>query len=245
MSSLWRLSFLRRTFLAAIIITAFASVGAAGAAEDTAIQGNAQAQNNLGVAYAKGEGVPQDYAEAAKWYRLAADQGNAQTQNNLDTIYGRRFGVPHNAKAVQWYQLAAHQGASGQDRPQPGTSDARGGKGASSYREVYDTSRTLARAKLQKGDMGGAIEAANHAFNQLPDHTVVTFVPICGGVTATVTDVNGGYKGTFGLNPDQFEQILSKGDYEDLLRRGIVDTIKTYSVVGNAEEAARVPCKRL
>ena len=40
-------------------------------------EGVARAQFNLGVMYAKGQGVAQDYAEAAKWYRLAADQGHA------------------------------------------------------------------------------------------------------------------------------------------------------------------------
>ncbi len=30
-----------------------------------------------------GEGVPQDYAEAAKWYRLAAEQGYATAQTIL------------------------------------------------------------------------------------------------------------------------------------------------------------------
>ena len=39
-----------------------------------AIQGNAFAQNNLGVMYANGEGVPQDYKTAVKLYRLAAEQ---------------------------------------------------------------------------------------------------------------------------------------------------------------------------
>ncbi len=38
-------------------------------------QGNAKAQHNLGVMYEIGEGVPQDFAEAVKWYRKAADQG--------------------------------------------------------------------------------------------------------------------------------------------------------------------------
>jgi TPR repeat protein len=33
-------------------------------------KGNADAQYNLGVLYEKGQGVPQDYAEAMKWYRL-------------------------------------------------------------------------------------------------------------------------------------------------------------------------------
>jgi TPR repeat protein len=38
-------------------------------------QGDADAQVNLGVSYAKGEGVPQDDAEVARWYRRAAEQG--------------------------------------------------------------------------------------------------------------------------------------------------------------------------
>ena len=38
-------------------------------------QGDAFAQFSLGIMYDNGEGVPQDYAEAVKWYRLAAEQG--------------------------------------------------------------------------------------------------------------------------------------------------------------------------
>ena len=36
--------------------------------------GNPKAQFNLGVAYYTGQGVPQDYTEAVKWYRKAAEQ---------------------------------------------------------------------------------------------------------------------------------------------------------------------------
>jgi len=35
--------------------------------------GDATAQFILGGMYAKGQGVPQDYGEAAKWYRKAAE----------------------------------------------------------------------------------------------------------------------------------------------------------------------------
>lgn len=38
-------------------------------------QGNAGAQNRLGIMYEKGQGVPQDHAAAVKWYRKAAAQG--------------------------------------------------------------------------------------------------------------------------------------------------------------------------
>ncbi len=46
-------------------------------------QRDAQAQYNLGVLYAEGRGVPQDDAEAARWFRLAAEQGLADAQANL------------------------------------------------------------------------------------------------------------------------------------------------------------------
>ena len=49
---------------------------------------------NLGFMYDNGRGVTQDYAEALKWYRLAAEQGLADAQTWLGLMYGRavRFG---------------------------------------------------------------------------------------------------------------------------------------------------------
>ena len=45
--------------------------------------GDAVAQFNLGLMYQDGLGVLQDDAEAARWYRLAAEQGNSVAQVNL------------------------------------------------------------------------------------------------------------------------------------------------------------------
>ena len=74
-------------------------------------QGDATAQVNLGYLYENGRGVPQDYKEAAKWYRLAAEQGDASAQNNLGYMYKNGRGVPQDyAEAVKWYRLAAEQG---------------------------------------------------------------------------------------------------------------------------------------
>ena len=42
--------------------------------------GDAEAQKNLGVMYAIGEGMPQDDAEAVAWFRKAAEQGHAEAQ---------------------------------------------------------------------------------------------------------------------------------------------------------------------
>ena len=73
--------------------------------------GNPKAQFNLGVAYGKGEGVPQDSAEAAKWWQKAAEQGLAEAQNNLGIAYETGQGVPKdNAESMKWFRMAAEQG---------------------------------------------------------------------------------------------------------------------------------------
>ncbi len=72
---------------------------------------DADAQFTLGSMYENGKGVPQDDAQAVRWYRLAAAQGDAEAQNNLGVMYGAGQGVPQDDKeAVQWYRLAAVQG---------------------------------------------------------------------------------------------------------------------------------------
>ena len=79
-----------------------------------AAQGHAEAQYSLGVLYAKGQGVPQGYAQAAKWYEQAAAQGQAQAQFNLGWLYYEGLGVPQDyKKAAQWYEQAAAQGNAG------------------------------------------------------------------------------------------------------------------------------------
>jgi len=52
-----------------------------------------RAQYNLAVLYDRGFGVPQDYAEAAKWYRAAAERGDIAAQANLGTLYANGWGV--------------------------------------------------------------------------------------------------------------------------------------------------------
>ena len=55
--------------------------------------------------------MPQDHAEAAKWYRRAAEQGHTPAQNMLGVMYKQGEGVPENfVLAYHWYNLAAAQG---------------------------------------------------------------------------------------------------------------------------------------
>ena len=74
-------------------------------------QGDASAQYNIGLMYAKGQAVPNDYRKAAKWYRKAAVQGEARAQLNLGAMHSNGRAVPCNCKlAYMWYSVSAAQG---------------------------------------------------------------------------------------------------------------------------------------
>ena len=76
--------------------------------------GDPEAQYKLGNAYSFGEGIRPDDAEAAKWYRRAAEQGHAAAQLNLGMAYTEGRGVPKDpAEAAMWYREAAEQGIRG------------------------------------------------------------------------------------------------------------------------------------
>ena len=74
-------------------------------------EGDSKAQFYLGFMYANGKGVPQDYQEAARWYRLAVEQGQVDAEGRLGTRYETGQGVPQDYKeAARLYRLAADQG---------------------------------------------------------------------------------------------------------------------------------------
>ena len=61
--------------------------------------------------YERGNGVAQDYAEALKWYRKAADRGFPPAEVNLGVWYETGKGVAQDlAEAVNLYRKAAEQG---------------------------------------------------------------------------------------------------------------------------------------
>lgn len=59
-------------------------------------QGKSQAQYNLGCSYRDGQGVSQDYSQAAQWFRKAADQGYAPAQSDVGLLYEYGHGVPQD-----------------------------------------------------------------------------------------------------------------------------------------------------
>jgi TPR repeat protein len=104
------------TVVCGIMLTAFGPARA----EDTrsvdellagAAQGDITAQARLGWIYQEGQGVTKDPAQAAVWYRRAAEQGDAVSQNNLGSLYAEGRGVKQDfVEAAKWYRKAADHG---------------------------------------------------------------------------------------------------------------------------------------
>ena len=86
----------------------------------------------------------QDYAQAASWYRKAAEQGQVVAQLNLGLMYSRGEGVPQDyVRAHMWVNLAA-----------PGISDT-------SSRRIFVESRDLVAAKMTPAQIAEAQRMAS------------------------------------------------------------------------------------
>ena len=85
--------------------------------QEAAQRGDTAAQNNIGVMYANGRGVDQDFNEAINWFRRAAEQGNTSARSNLCQIYihlgvmyANGVGVDQDyEQAFDWFRRAADQ----------------------------------------------------------------------------------------------------------------------------------------
>jgi hypothetical protein len=70
-------------------------------------QGVPAAQSYLGFMFETGRGVPQNYTEAAMWYRRAAEQGDSRAQYSIGLLYDRGQGVPQDiVEASKWLNLS-------------------------------------------------------------------------------------------------------------------------------------------
>ncbi len=73
--------------------------------EESAKQGDAQAQNRLGLCYGNGDGVKKDPKMAFLCFEKAAKQGYAKAQFNLGTYYREGIGVEKDSKMTfLWFE---------------------------------------------------------------------------------------------------------------------------------------------
>ncbi len=75
-------------------------------------QGDATAQNALGLMYQAGNGLPgPDGKQAAEWFRRSAAQGNTAAALNLGRLYFDGTAIPRDyAAAAEWSRKAAEHG---------------------------------------------------------------------------------------------------------------------------------------
>jgi hypothetical protein len=93
-----------------------------------------------------GRGVERDLANAATWYRKAAEQGHVGSQYRLAVMYDEGTGLPRDTgKAAKWYHRAAKQGH-GPAQNAIGTMYAEG-RGVS--RNLEKATKWLSRASAQ------------------------------------------------------------------------------------------------
>ena len=69
--------------------------------------GDTDAQFNLAQAYKLGRGVPQDFGQAEKWYKKAADKGHLQASDNYGLLL---FQNNRRAEALPYLNASAERG---------------------------------------------------------------------------------------------------------------------------------------
>jgi len=73
-------------------------------------QGDAGAENALGLRYFSGEGVAHDEQQAAHWFLQAAEHGNLPAQSMLGSMYWAGRGVPYNVNQAYFWTVLARAG---------------------------------------------------------------------------------------------------------------------------------------
>ena len=105
-------------------------------------KGDVAMQLLVGSIYDYGQGVPQDDAEAVKWYERAASQGSAKGQFQAGAVYARSSQIKDPVQAYKWLTIAARSLASG---PQGGVTE-----------DQATTLRTLIQNQMSKDEIAKA-----------------------------------------------------------------------------------------
>ena len=66
----------------------------------SAVGGNADAYNCIGIIYYNGTGIQQSYQRAAKYFKISAKKNNIHAQKNLANLYSKGIGIIKNEKMI-------------------------------------------------------------------------------------------------------------------------------------------------
>ena len=117
--------------------------------------GDPRAQFRLAEAYDGGEGVPEDDAAAAEWYRRAAEQGHREAQFQLATLYDSGKGVTQDACRGRAMVRARGRPGDGAGAVQPRAHVSEGRRRAGAR---HGRRRALVHAGRRTGGGRGAVQ---------------------------------------------------------------------------------------
>jgi TPR repeat protein len=121
--------------------------GALAVWQPLAEKGDVAMQLLVGSIYDYGQGVPQDDAEAVKWYERAANQGSAKGQYQAGAAYARSPQIKNPVEGYKWLTIAARTLKSG---PQGGITA-----------DQAITLRTLLEGEMSKDEIARAKQEAD------------------------------------------------------------------------------------
>jgi TPR repeat protein len=79
--------------------------------EELASAGDANAQFQLSLFYASGQGIKSDVKQSLHWLQQAATQGHVLAQSDLGVAFNRGRGVDQNViRAYAWFDMAPNAG---------------------------------------------------------------------------------------------------------------------------------------
>jgi uncharacterized protein len=159
-----------------------------------------------------GQGVPQNYAEALKWSRLAADQGNATAQGQLGSMYYNGHGVPQNyVRAYMWFDLASAQG----------DQDARYNR--------EQVARLMTPAQIAEAQRLTREYAPSTGANKRPSSRAAVPLKKLGGTFVVPVQINGAITLDFTIDSGAADVSVPADVFSTLMRTG---TIRDADIIG-------------
>ena len=119
------------------------SIGSA-ALRSAANKGDPGAAFEIGIRYAEGRGVAQDYTTAAKWYERAGQGGIVPATFRLGTLYEKGLGLKKDVDAARRYYLDAAEKGSAKAMHNLAVLDADGGGAGPNYKSASQWFRKAA-----------------------------------------------------------------------------------------------------
>ena len=138
---------------------------------------------NLGELYREGQGVPQDYAEALRWYQRVADHREdvwaMQAEAAIAYLY---HDVQGYAEALKWYQRAANRGF-GRAQIRLGEMYRDGRGCAQDYVQAYMWFNVVASRLPQGKDRDEAVENRDRAAEKMTPSQIAEAQHLVRGLT--------------------------------------------------------------